>query len=61
MYPDLNSDKAIRRPGLPIVKQWHIGSIIITVASLCGILTQLPMQKHKIYVQCDAKDNTIYP
>ena len=51
MYPDLNSDKDIERSDLPAFRQWYMGSIIITVAFLCGILTQLPMSKHKIHVQ----------
>jgi len=48
MYPDLNSNKKLLDDSaFPFIKQWQKSLLIITVASLCGIFTRLPMQSIK--------------
>jgi len=48
MYPDLNPNKKLLDDSaFPFIKQWQKSLLIITVASLCGIFTRLPMQSIK--------------
>jgi len=44
----INSNKKLLDDSaFPFIKQWQKSLLIITVASLCGIFTRLPMQSIK--------------